>query len=470
MANDTFSRGNRNDPYGRGGAGGPSTDPLTELARLIGQSDPFAPDAGRRNARGPDPYAPRQDVAPHDEHQDHGHDDRYGDQPYGDDHGYSDGYAAHDTAHDTAHGDWPAAEPYDRHDSRGPQADDQAPYYDDPHDAAHADPAMYAPRDPRGRHGDDEQHPGDLGRFYEEEAPRRRGWLMTTVAMIGLALVGTAAAFAYRAVFTGGPPAMIARDPGPNKIIPSQNADSTTAKNADRLAAAGQDEKFVSHEEQPMRMPDPRSAPAPVTAQTGAFPAAPSAAPAQASPPADTNAPRPIPTVRIRPPDAPLDTAPPRATAPVAPPPRAQAPAAPPSPRASNGPGNGPSNGPLSLSPQGVANTQTAAPAPAPAAPTRTTALAPPAAVNAGSDAGGSGYFVQVLAQTSEDAAQSSFRGAQAKYASLLGGRQMVIRMKKHADGKVFYGAQVGPLSREEATKLCGDLKSAGGSCQLEHH
>src|ERR1700761_4841163 len=56
MANDSYSRGNRNDPYGRGGSSdsAPSTDPLTELARLIGQSDPFA-DAIRRESHQPDP-------------------------------------------------------------------------------------------------------------------------------------------------------------------------------------------------------------------------------------------------------------------------------------------------------------------------------------------------------------------------------------------------------------------------------
>src|SRR5712672_4741867 len=66
MADDTYSRGPRKDPYGRGGTGAPgqATDPLTELARLIGQSDPFAPEAGhdRRPAgSAADPRAPQSD-------------------------------------------------------------------------------------------------------------------------------------------------------------------------------------------------------------------------------------------------------------------------------------------------------------------------------------------------------------------------------------------------------------------------
>ena len=33
-----------------------------------------------------------------------------------------------------------------------------------------------------------------------------------------------------------------------------------------------------------------------------------------------------------------------------------------------------------------------------------------------------------------------------------------------------FYGAQVGPLSREGATQLCESLKSAGGSCIIQRN
>src|ERR1051326_4725310 len=74
MADDTYSRGYRNDPYGRGGTGdsGQGPDPLTELARLIGQSDPFSPDRGRQ----PDPRLPpsqsdwHADAAQHAQHRD----------------------------------------------------------------------------------------------------------------------------------------------------------------------------------------------------------------------------------------------------------------------------------------------------------------------------------------------------------------------------------------------------------------
>src|ERR1700731_3363879 len=106
MADDTYSRGYRNDPHDRdgNGASGPATDPLTELARLIGQSDPFAAD----RHRAPDPHAAdaheqaadwRADPAQHPQHYDDApQDDRYaaGAQQHYADHGYreDDGYGA----------------------------------------------------------------------------------------------------------------------------------------------------------------------------------------------------------------------------------------------------------------------------------------------------------------------------------------------------------------------------------------
>jgi hypothetical protein len=73
-----------------------------------------------------------------------------------------------------------------------------------------------------------------------------------------------------------------------------------------------------------------------------------------------------------------------------------------------------------------------------------------------------------VSAQRSEEDAQSSFQGIQAKYANLLGSRQPVIRRKDLGAKGIFYAAQIGPLSREEAASLCESLKSAGAPCMLQ--
>jgi hypothetical protein len=81
---------------------------------------------------------------------------------------------------------------------------------------------------------------------------------------------------------------------------------------------------------------------------------------------------------------------------------------------------------------------------------------------------GGSGYYVQVSAQKSEEEAKSSFRGIQARHSALLGGQQPVIRRRDLGSRGIFYGAQVGPFSREAAVKLCEDLKAAGRSCMVQ--
>src|SRR5215472_13108638 len=125
MADDTYSRGYRNDPAGRGSAAGPAVDPLTELARLIGQSDPFAPvDPRRSNPRPVEPTrqpADWQAEPPRDHAQGHGHDQAHDDQAY-DDHPQDAHYGADQR-------DFPPQ--YDRQE---PQAPADQGYYDDPHD------------------------------------------------------------------------------------------------------------------------------------------------------------------------------------------------------------------------------------------------------------------------------------------------------------------------------------------------
>jgi hypothetical protein len=222
---------------------------------------------------------------------------------------------------------------------------------------------------------------------------------------------------------------------------------------------------MVSREEQPVALPD-TSRSAPGFGQGGA----PMTAPVQPNPPADTGAagvpdggpaPRKIQTVRV-PPDSPTPVAvaprqpPPRATAAQAPSQSAPMPIAPP-PQAAPPPPPPQQGGPLSLSPQ--SQVATAAPPP-PRAAARAPAAAP--AEVAG------GYYVQLTAQRSEEEAQSSFRGIQTKYENLLGTHEPVIRRKDLGAKGIFFGAQVGPFSRESAVQLCQDLKSAGASCMLQ--
>jgi sporulation related protein len=499
MADDTYSRGYRNDRHDRGGPGDSAPDPLTELARLIGQSDPFAPDRKRHADQHPAPYAQPYDTGAHDDRYGAaGEPQQYADSPHGPAEGYAadqNGYAyPQATQHEAGYGDtsgYGEQQPYHQ-DQQAYQPDQQAyqqdehAYHHDQHAAYHQDQPPYAQSEPPyfgqasaapepADEGDDVAlHPDQHGGYpappffgdpnYDDAPAPRRGWVVTAAALVGLAVVGTAGAFAYRAVFTGSETRIITRDVGPSKITPVQTGQDSANKPSDRLASAGQNERLGPPAEQPIAIPEPPRTVPPALGQNQPQAPAPvlPAPPSAATPPMDPAGPpaRVVRTERIKPADQPGDATtsrpagPARAgTSPAVQPPQprvaAQAPAAP------------AANAPLSLAPQGFPNT--AAPAP----PPHTTAVAStgPAVERNG---GGSGYYVQVSAQKSEDEAKSSFRGIQARHASLLGGQHPVIRRKDLGSKGVFYGAQVGPFSREAAVKLCEDLKAAGQSCMIQ--
>src|SRR5713226_471353 len=87
----------------------------------------------------------------------------------------------------------------------------------------------------------------------EERVPKRSRGIMTIAIVLALAVVGTGAAFAYR-TFVGasrsGEPPIIRADAGPTKIVPSP-ADATT-KVPDRMVAGDGTERIVPREEAPV--------------------------------------------------------------------------------------------------------------------------------------------------------------------------------------------------------------------------
>ena len=110
---------------------------------------------------------------------------------------------------------------------------------------------------------------------YEEEPPagRRRSGLIVVAAVLGLAVLGTAGAFAYRAMFGSSmlpslPPIIKAED-GPNKIVPNKPK-SNASDQADAGATSG--EKLVSREEQPVDVPAPPSTAPRVVSTVPIFP------------------------------------------------------------------------------------------------------------------------------------------------------------------------------------------------------
>lgn len=466
------------------------SDPLAELARLIGQTDPFA--MGRANQpvqpRGHDSYQPpatgedeapaagpppwmqrtaRQEAQQEAPQQDYEQDypnpvhplHRYATPvvPHEPDYHQAPAFAEADQPHDPSR--------YDRDPSR----------YDD---ALYGQPDSVAQSQHDPVYADDAYAYQDGYDDVPEEPVRKRGGGMVTVAMVlALAVVGTGAAFAYR-TYVGSPrsgePPIIKADNSPTKIVPA--AADSTAKVPDRMASGDGAEKIVPREEAPVDV-NAKSGPRVVFPPLNPNSNPPSAASvAPGMPPANAgngtlpaNEPRKIKTLAVRG-DQPDGAATPIGVSPAAAKPapaaRAAAPALAPSPGApaaprspptsANASANGP--GPLSLTPQAQS-------APAPAA--RVAATNPVQTA----PGGGGGYMVQVASQKNEADAQASYRALQGKYPTVLGSRTPQIKRADLGDKGVYYRAMVGPFgSSDEASQFCGSLKTAGGQCVVQRN
>ena len=434
MADQSNLRSHRsNESLGHGAPSG-NNDPLAELARLIGQNDPFA-DFGR------DPRE-RRNAGGAEQHEVYAQPRDSGDQ----------------------HPD-------------GMNLDGRA--YSAP---AMADPAEYrlgadAQPDGQGAYGRDESE-GEREEIYDDP-PRlhRRGGLITVMAVVALAVFGTAGAFGYRAMFgssaPAAPPPVIKADTTPTKVVPAVQVNEQQSNKLiqDRVGTS-QPERVVSREEQPIEVREakPRVVFPPVSAPnttasvpSSPWPPVPTAAPPTAQASAAVNEPKKVRTVVIRP-DQPDSSA-----RPGAPAPGKSASAAPntsespfPAPTRSAGPARpAPGSGPLPLSPQNAAAE--------PAAPQRSvrTASAPNPPAHSAPIVGGS--YVQVSSQRSETDAQASFKALQSKYPNVLGDKRVVIRRAELGDKGVYYRAMVGPFAGvEQATELCSSLKAAGGQCVVQ--
>lgn len=505
------------DDYGRGGDqhGKVENDPLAELARLIGQTDPFAaqgrpsappaaparshqqddysqddyqqdyaeqaaPPAGppswmrRANVQPQPAPAPEPDypVSVNPVHPLH----RYSAQPTAPEPDFHQPQAYQDQAYqDQAY----QAQAYQdqAYQQHGQAYQEQA--YQEPHqqpDPARYDDQLYG----RLESGEqdyqrDPAYPDDPYAFQSDypeadldEPKKQRGGMMTVAAILALAVVGTGAAFAYK-TYVGSPrsgePPIIKADNTPTKIVP---APTDSAKVPDRMASGDGSEKIVPREEAPVDVAAKAGGPRvvfPPLNQNANPPPVSSVSPSTVPPPSagaipsngtmPANTPRPIRTVAVR--GDQTDSATPQSAAakpaPTAPKPVA-APAAPAAPRNPPTSANASANQPMSLAPQ-------AAPAEPP--PQRMAATAPTQIAPASS--GGGGYIVQVSSQQTEDSAHASYRVLQGKYGSVLGSRSPVIkRVDLTEKGKgIVYRAFAGPYaSAEEATQACNSLKSAG--------
>ena len=267
-SNDRYQPAEPSRPSEQAGGG----DPLAELARLIGQRDPFA-EFGRSNARqGQRPAPDVPTTAPDDWQQTSMHEpDLAMHEP---DLAPGSGYREqeYEVREDDAH---PLA-PATGHDEVPLAANYQDGHHDDRiHDA---------------QHYDDRPHGGDdAGPYYQDDAPlephedemyddaphaRRHSGLVTALALIGCAVLGTAGAYAYRSYSgvpssTQPPPVIAADNSTPTKIVPATAGDPQSSKAVqDRLATA-EKEQLVSKQEEPVALSAPRAAPPAPSGQAG---------------------------------------------------------------------------------------------------------------------------------------------------------------------------------------------------------
>lgn len=513
MADRYQNRPFPSDDYGRGGDqhGKAENDPLAELARLIGQTDPFAAQ-GRPDAQPAATPAYQDDNYSQDDYQ-----QDYAEQAAAPRPGPPSWMRrANVQPQPASEPDYPVAvnpiHPLHRYSAKPaapepefhqPQAYQDRAHQDQAyqHQAYHQEPAQeqayeapYEQPDPAryddalyGRLESGEQdfqrepaYPDDPYAFQSDypeadlDEPRKsRGGMMTVAAILALAVVGTGAAFAYK-TYIGSPrsgePPIIKADNTPTKIVPAPS--DSSAKVPDRMVSGDGSEKIVPREEAPVdvnaKAAGPRVVFPPLNPNANPPPVAsvsPSAIPPSNAGPTPSNgtmpnsAPRSIKTVAVK--GDQTDSAVPQTAAqsaakPAAPPKPVAAPAPPRTPPTS---ANASANQPLSLAPQAETPQRMAANNP--------TQIAP-------APSSGGGFVVQVSSQQSEDSAAASYRVLQSKYGSVLGGRSPVIKRVDLTDkGKgIVYRAFAGPYgSADEAVQACNNLKSAGlPSCFVQRN
>lgn len=448
-------------------AGKGESDPLAELARLIGQTDPLS-NFGRANqpmpAREPAQWQ-RPAPAPAVEEAPAGGPPRWiqraarEEAPPAQEDFFVHSvhplrrYAVQPPAGPEYHEAPPFAAEAEHHHEPDPSRYDDALY-------GQPDPGTYDPQQQSEAWSDDPHAWQDGYAEEAEEEPKRRGGMITVAAVLALAVIGTGGALAWRtymgSVRSGEPP-IIKADTTPTKVAPASPGD-TVAKLPDRMTTGGA-EKIVPREEAPVDVSaNPRTVFPPLNQNPNPPPPA-SVAPAARPAPApaangtlSSDEPRKIRVVPIKgdPADVAATPAPkPAAAARQVPSPTATARV--PAPAAN---ANASASAPLSLSPQ----TQ-------PVEPRTQLASTNPTQPSAR----GGGYVVQVSSQRNEADAQASYRALQGKFPAVLGSRPPLIKRADLGDKGVYYRAMVGPFaSSEEAAQFCGGLKNAGGQCVVQ--
>jgi len=475
------------------------SDPLAELARLIGQTDPFGskPISRANLPMQSQPQASRVDPEPsYDDYEDPEYEDA---EPYEDPPpappSWMQRSAVRHEAPPQPQDDDPTNDPYPadvhplhRYAAAHPPAE---PDYDPAHllaDAQHEQPdpsrydeTLYGSFEADAQNGQHDHGYVDNAYAYDEdqqfelaEEPRKRGGMITVFAVLALAVFGVGGAFAYRSYTSSArtaEPPIIRADAGPTKIVPAPGDGAT--KLPDRMVPGDGTEKIVSREETPID-PNTRSGPRvvfPPFTPGGTAPLPTSVVPPSVSPPATSaangtfsnNDPRKIKTFSVRGDQA--DAGTPAGTAPQAAPakPAAATRSVVPNARTASNPAAANANAPLSLAPQ--SDTPAAAEPPVRVAATNPTQVAPGAPATPTAAAASGSYLVSVTSQPSEAEAQASYRALQNKYPSVLGSQSPVVARASSKSGAATYRA--GPVfgTSAEAAQFCKSYQGAGGQC-----
>ncbi len=438
-------------------------DPLAELARLIGQTDPFSSFGREQPSSHPEPF-PARGSAP------------------------DAGHAAPNTpswlrpsAQDSAAHRYGHDDPYHRHDGEAGRDYEQAPPFERQErqpNTSRYDQVLFGQSEhdqASGAHYDEHDHPfdDDAYGYHAEDQPRAHRGKIAIIAVLTLAVLGTAGAYAYRS-FLGAPrsgePPIIKADAGPNKVAPpTQSSDGSGKLIYDRVGSDKGNERVVSREEQPVDInarPGARVAFPPLTPNANPPTAVSSAPTVRPTGSGIGNGivgdePKKIRTLSIRG-DQP-DTVPSASASPAPATPAKTIAAAPVQRPAGPVTASARGNEPISLVPKGG---QTAS---APAERAKVAALNP--ATQASISSSESGAYVQLSSQRSETEAQASFKALQGKYPGILGSRAMAIKRADLGDKGVYYRAMVGPFKNpDDASQFCTNLKSAGGQCIVQRN
>jgi hypothetical protein len=316
------------------------------------------------------------------------------------------------------------------------------------------------------------------------KASRRGLYASAGIGAVALLTLGILYAFKGNVLTASGEPPIIRAMNGPTKVPPPdagapEVADAdTTVLDHSATPDKRQSTRVVSHEEQPVDLGhaqgagedtkagpvmEPKRVKTMVVRADGTIVGNEPAPTGAAAPPAPASAPPPP----AAPAAGPLAIFPPLAPSsePAEPAPQAK----PATPKATARVATTPKVGAAAIAttaPAGPATLTKPRP-PRPAAPAAKPALE--AAADAAPDptptgATGGGFAVQLAAPASEQEAHDVAARLQKKFAAQLDGMKPSIK-QADAGGRQVYRVRVGNLSREEAAALCDKLKAGGGAC-----